>query len=335
MALMLPIINPLLNQELKGQILWDAYFQEMPDEDFTSENAPRWKQSSLDNNKLLFFAQNKISIKDAVKMIFNKKFLDKPAWNKRYLRAYQQWTTAFPDLDHQAILISGALKMGIEFIRFHSRTDVFFSQGRNYLLISYSHSDDNVADSYAILSGQAHQLELSPTATNLSTSINKPLRVQSQRRKCRTDPFICNLCPQDETNNFTTSSRLMDHKRSEHIASVLIRSEDKRILAQLKRDTNTKMFHCRCGGHFKSTNKSSYHRKCYEFNEDIRAHSQIDPSVLTPRSSNDFISNEEVIKSIRGDSSTSPDGEVEEELINPSLRADNQETMHVATLGLS
>ena len=339
MALMLSIINPLLNQELKGQMLWDAYFQEMPDEDFTSENISRWKKSSLDYSKFLFFAHNKISVKEAIKMIFNKNFLDKPAWNKRYLRAFQQWTTNFPNIDHQAILIKGALKMGIELIRYHSRADVFFSQNKNYVLLSFSNSNDNVPpstgpkmakenfkrkDNSELKSEEESELEFTdidcnifgtestigtitkplveeltnisradsqPTNVDLvlkqqhpsnkssqtdilpikSSSLSSSIRPRLKRglRKYGIAPYICNLCPHGDTNSFPTSSKLKDHKRAEHVPSVVIRDNNKEILAQLARDPITKMFQCQCGSLFKSTRNATYHRKCYEPEEEI------------------------------------------------------------------
>ena len=110
---------------MKGRILWDAYFQEIPDEDFKDRNSPKWKLNSLDSLKPTFYARNKMSFKDAVECVFNKDNFDRPAWNKLYLLAFQQWIIDFPSLDHHSILMNAALEMGIEQIRYHSGPEAF------------------------------------------------------------------------------------------------------------------------------------------------------------------------------------------------------------------
>lgn len=116
-------------------MLWEAYFQELPEEDFNPDNIPRWKRNSLDTSRHIFFSQNKISILDAVGSVFNDDNIGSPAWNKRYLNAYQRWVTDFPNVSHQFILISVALEMGIEQIRYHASTQIFSSPDKCYILI--------------------------------------------------------------------------------------------------------------------------------------------------------------------------------------------------------
>ena len=80
--------------------------------------------------------------------------------------------------------------------------------------------------------------------------------------------WTCNDCTPGI--NFSSRNKLWDHKHSEHIDSVTIRSAPtasgvaRHVLAQLHRDLNTKMFECRCGSRFRSTQNANYHRKCYE-----------------------------------------------------------------------
>ena len=80
--------------------------------------------------------------------------------------------------------------------------------------------------------------------------------------------WTCNDCTPGI--NLSSSNRLWDHKRSEHIDSVTIRSAPtasgvtRQVLVQLRRDLNTKMFECKCGSRFRSTRNANYHRKCYE-----------------------------------------------------------------------
>ena len=80
--------------------------------------------------------------------------------------------------------------------------------------------------------------------------------------------WTCNDCMPGI--NFSSRSKIWDHKRSEHIDSVIIRSAPtasgvaRHVLAQLHRDLNTKMFECKCGSRFRSTRNANYHRKCYE-----------------------------------------------------------------------
>lgn len=133
MNLILTIKNRFLNQELKGRMLWEAYFQEMPDEDFKSDKFPRWKQSSLDSSKHIFFAHNQISIKDAIGSVFNVNNIERPAWIRRYLHAYHHWITKFPNINHQSILFSAASEMGIEQIRYHASAEIFIPPERIYI----------------------------------------------------------------------------------------------------------------------------------------------------------------------------------------------------------
>ena len=83
-------------------------------------------------------SDSKISIDEAVRMVFSHDKFDCPAWNKRYLRAFHQWITVFPDENHQSILVNIALEMGIEHVRSHSSSEVFFSHGRIYFLVDYN-----------------------------------------------------------------------------------------------------------------------------------------------------------------------------------------------------
>lgn len=119
-------------------MLWEAYFQEIPSEDFNDEDIPRWKQSSLNFSTPSALSDNKISIEEAVRMVFNHDKFDCPVWNKRYLRAFHQWITDYPEQNQQSILVNIALEMGIEHVRSHSSSEVFFSNGRNYFLIDYN-----------------------------------------------------------------------------------------------------------------------------------------------------------------------------------------------------
>ena len=116
-------------------MLWEAYFQELPEEDFNPDNMPRWKRNSLDTNRHIFFSQNKISIMAAVGSVFNEDNIGRPVWNKRYLNAYQQWVTEFPNINHKSVLISVAKSMGIEQIRYHASTQMFYSPDKCYILI--------------------------------------------------------------------------------------------------------------------------------------------------------------------------------------------------------
>ena len=134
-GLFIVIKNPSFGKLLKARMLWEAYFQEIPDEDFISGSIAKWKQSSLNPNNLIFIAKNRIPLEDAVRIIFNKDGLNSPAWNKRYLNAFQQWIIDFPHEDHQLLLINSALEIGIEHVRYHSNFETFFSQGRSYILI--------------------------------------------------------------------------------------------------------------------------------------------------------------------------------------------------------
>lgn len=135
MSLIVTIKNPFYSKELKGRILWDAYFQEIPDDDFKDRYSPKWKLSSIDSRKPTFYARSKMSFKDAVECVFNKDNFDRPAWNKRYLLAFQQWIIEFPSLDHHSVLMNVALEMGIEQIRYHSGPEAFFPQEKCYILV--------------------------------------------------------------------------------------------------------------------------------------------------------------------------------------------------------
>lgn len=137
-GLIVTIKNRFISHELKARMLWESYFQEIPDEDFVRVDIPKWKQSSLDLSKPIFFSKNKISINVAVGIIFNKDNFEKPAWSKRYFLTFQQWLADYPNVNHNQILISSALEMGIEQIRYHSSSEVFFSREGCYILI-----DDN------------------------------------------------------------------------------------------------------------------------------------------------------------------------------------------------
>ena len=60
-------------------------------------------------------------------MVFNHDKFDCPAWNKRYLRAFHQWITDYPDQNPINQLVNIVLEMGIEHVRSHSSSEVFFS----------------------------------------------------------------------------------------------------------------------------------------------------------------------------------------------------------------
>ncbi len=108
-----------------------------------------------------------------------------------------------------------------------------------------------------------------PTWTSYASRLNHHQQQALQignRDTVRT--WTCNDCRPGI--NFTSRNKLWDHKHSEHIDSVTIRSAPtasgvaRHVLAQLHRDLNTKMFECRCGSRFRSTQNANYHRKCYE-----------------------------------------------------------------------
>ena len=108
-----------------------------------------------------------------------------------------------------------------------------------------------------------------PTWTSYASRLNHHQQQALQignRDTVRT--WTCNDCRPGI--NFSSRSKLWDHKHSEHIDSVTIRSAPtasgvaRHVLAQLHRDLNTKMFECRCGSRFRSTQNANYHRKCYE-----------------------------------------------------------------------
>lgn len=134
-SLVLDIRNPSFRQEMKGRMLWEAYFQEIPSEDFNGNNTPRWKYDSLNLNQPISFGKRRIALEDAVSKVFNRDCFDKPAWNKRYLCAFEQWITDYPNENHHSILIEAALDMGIGHIRYHSGFDSFFSHGKRYVFI--------------------------------------------------------------------------------------------------------------------------------------------------------------------------------------------------------
>ena len=116
-------------------MLWEAYFLELPEEDFKPDKSPRWKRNSLDTSGHTFFSQNQITIMDAVRSVFNEDNIGRPAWNKRFLNGYQQWVAEFPNVNHQSVLISVAVEMGIEQIRYHPSAQLFFSPEKCYILI--------------------------------------------------------------------------------------------------------------------------------------------------------------------------------------------------------
>ena len=98
-------------------------------------------------------------------------------------------------------------------------------------------------------------------------SLSHPLDVpENQPPNQRIWP--CHLCQQDGLH-FQTRLKLLNHKRSEHFNSVLVRSKveaDRRVLVEFHRNPQSKMFECRCGSLFRSTRNALYHRKCYETN---------------------------------------------------------------------
>ena len=108
----------------------------------------------------------------------------------------------------------------------------------------------------------------SPTTTSFpsSTPSTSPSSTTPRIQRPLKSIWTCNVCHQ---TNFSSKMKLKDHKRSEHVPLVVIRStvagsEGQRVLVELFRDPNTKMFECRCGSQLRSTRSVLNHRKCYE-----------------------------------------------------------------------
>ena len=342
--LILTVENRFLSQELKGRMLWEAYFQEFPDEDFKSDNFPRWKQRSLDTNRHIFFSQNQISIMDAVGSVFNVNNMERPAWKRRYLHAYQHWITNFPNLNHQSILINAASEMGIEHIRYHSSSEIFVLPERIYFKIVENSRVQSVESpqqlnesiiyktSYGINSTEFSKEELIDLVrginfigyNNWKDILENPglkfsrVRTESSLKLCyfelekhfkvisfgaryyRVLPGFELKCVEpiptfEHLNEVTHQQSPLTSQKSKFRVRILSQSNDQSTLK----------------------------------NTPLRTNIHIDSSVSTPMPSNDFTFNEEVIKSIIGNSSTSsvlPDGEIEEELIDQSLSTDNYVT---------
>ena len=63
---------------------------------------------SLINDQRSSSDPRRISLNEAVAKVFNREYIGKPAWNKRYLCIWtmDQW---LPGFDHEAILADAAL----------------------------------------------------------------------------------------------------------------------------------------------------------------------------------------------------------------------------------
>ena len=135
LSLILDIKNPAFNRKHKARMLWEAYFDEIPSEDFLNNGSYRWRSSSLNTQERITYLLRKISVEEAVAKVFDPEKFDCPAWNKRYLRAFEQWITVNPTEDYKLLLIEAAIDMDIAHIRYHSGPDSFFSHGKKYVLI--------------------------------------------------------------------------------------------------------------------------------------------------------------------------------------------------------
>lgn len=74
--------------------------------------------------------------------------------------------------------------------------------------------------------------------------------------------FRCLKC----SEIFAKKSSLKNHIKSVHVDIFNLKSSDGTLLTSFVRNPETKCFHCRCGGQFKSICKCYDHRKCLENN---------------------------------------------------------------------
>lgn len=177
-ALALDIRNPEISHQVKARMLWESYYSEIQSGDFFANGWERWKRQNLNLAKCISFNKREISIEKAVEKVFDRTRFTTPAWNKKYLRAFEQWLIDFPNENHEKLLVNAALDMGIDHIRNHSGDNAFFSHGKIYVIIGEKRRIQ--ADAIAISSKDQASEEIE-VITKLDQMERAPQRVYSVR----------------------------------------------------------------------------------------------------------------------------------------------------------
>lgn len=136
LKLFLLVKNCNVSDVVKAKELWKAYFNEIPESDFVSKDCLKWKISSLNSEPPAKFSNNRLSIEDSIEKIFNRTMIGRGQWNRGYLKAFDLWCKG--SVKHEILisyLVKAAEILGIEMIRYHTITDSFFSNGKEYQLI--------------------------------------------------------------------------------------------------------------------------------------------------------------------------------------------------------